>query len=217
MKFSAAAVIGLGHFGARLCDELSQAGVEVIGIDKNRVLVEEMRDRIALPVQMDSRDPLALKGQDLVAVGTVIVAIGDSFEDSVLTIAHLRELEVPRIIARIINPVHEKILRTMGITELIQPEQEGATSLARRLQFRKVRSCTGLSSDWNLVEVDVPDALIGKDPATGVFEEQHGLRLVAVQSGEGGEIDLPRPGRSLAAGDILTLFGPTDRIRHLLR
>ena len=42
------AVIGLGRFGTQLAETLTQNGAEVIAIDRNREIVEAIRDRVAL-------------------------------------------------------------------------------------------------------------------------------------------------------------------------
>ena len=48
------AVIGLGRFGSRLARTVTAAGAEVIGIDRDREIIERLRDE----KQFDSTDAL---------------------------------------------------------------------------------------------------------------------------------------------------------------
>ena len=46
------AVIGLGRFGKKLAIALSISGAEVIAIDKDRMIIEDIRDQVTQAVQI---------------------------------------------------------------------------------------------------------------------------------------------------------------------
>ncbi len=50
------AVIGLGRFGQKLAIALSMSGAEVIAIDRDRTVIEQIRDQVSLAVRLDSVD-----------------------------------------------------------------------------------------------------------------------------------------------------------------
>ena len=67
------AVIGMGRFGSRLAKLLTDAGAEVIAVDRRADLIELMRDDVARAVCMDATDEETLKNQGIDEVDTAIV------------------------------------------------------------------------------------------------------------------------------------------------
>jgi len=86
------AVIGLGRFGSRLAKNLAASGAEVIAIDRDRAIVEELRDQVTIAIAMDATDDQALKIQGVDQVDTAIVGMGHNFEASALTTVVLKEI-----------------------------------------------------------------------------------------------------------------------------
>ena len=119
MKVSKVAVIGLGHFGASLCEKLSAEGIEVLAIDIDEEKVRAVERFVDHPVILDSQIKSSLASLGLNELDAVVVAIGEDFESSIFTIAHLQELGIERIIARTMNPVQERIITLMGINNVI--------------------------------------------------------------------------------------------------
>ncbi|MEO1129681.1 MAG: NAD(P)-binding protein, partial [Planctomycetota bacterium] len=79
------AVIGLGRFGTRLAKNLAASGAEVIAIDRDRLIVEELRDQVTLAIALDATDEQALRIQGVDQVDCAIVGIGNNFEANALT------------------------------------------------------------------------------------------------------------------------------------
>ena len=55
------AIIGLGNFGSTVAKELAIRGAQVIALDKNRDLIENIKDSVANAVALDTTDANALK------------------------------------------------------------------------------------------------------------------------------------------------------------
>ncbi len=70
------AVIGLGRFGSKLAIALSMSGAEVIAIDKNREVVDLIRDQVGHAVRLDSTDEEALRAQGVHNVDVAIIGMG---------------------------------------------------------------------------------------------------------------------------------------------
>jgi len=111
------AVIGLGHFGSSLAVELSSRNAEVLAIDNDIERLDDIKDRVAHTIRLDATEEKALRGLGLQEMDGVIVAIGDDFEATLLTVTQLQQLEIKRIIVRATTEVHERILSHLGITE----------------------------------------------------------------------------------------------------
>lgn len=126
-------VIGLGRYGMALASSLAEQGAEVIAADRDLTLVEELRDRVSLAVELDATDPRTLRSLEAERVEAAIVAIGEDFEAAVLTIAALKEVGVKRIIARARQPREARILSVIGANEVILIEPEMGRTVGQRL------------------------------------------------------------------------------------
>ena len=115
-------IIGLGNFGRTLAEELTDNGNEVIGIDNDERVVEEIKDRISLAYIMDATETYALKALPLDEIDCAIIAIGQSMEHSLRTVAALKELSVKNIYARALDNTHKSILKAMNIKKIFIPE-----------------------------------------------------------------------------------------------
>lgn len=87
------AVIGLGRFGRAVCFTLDRLGHEVLAADNNEQRVSQLRaeNLAAHCIQLDSTNPLALKESGILEIDTVIVAIGNFLEESIVTTLNVKE------------------------------------------------------------------------------------------------------------------------------
>lgn len=126
-------VVGLGRFGTALASGLAERGCEVLGVDRVMAPVEALKDVIAHAVELDSTDPAALHSVEAGKCRVAVVAIGEEFEMAVLCVAALKEVGVPRILARARNPRQARILRAVGADETIEVETEIGRRIAEAL------------------------------------------------------------------------------------
>ena len=77
-------VIGLGTFGSTVARELTRNGHQVIGIDKNAVLVAALADDLTQVVTADATDQRVLDELGVAACDAALVAIGENIEASIL-------------------------------------------------------------------------------------------------------------------------------------
>jgi len=127
------AVIGLGNFGSQLAVELTRRGAEVLALDERAEAVDDVRDRVTHAVRLDATDERALADQRLPDMDAVIVSFGADFETALLTVTLLKELGVARVIVRATTPRHERILRSLGVDEVVLPVAESVKRLASSL------------------------------------------------------------------------------------
>ena len=79
-------VIGLGIFGSTIATTLSEAGKEVLAIDRDMICVERLADVVTKAVVADGTDIDQLKMLGVQEFDVAIVAIGDKLEASILTV-----------------------------------------------------------------------------------------------------------------------------------
>lgn len=130
MKFL---IIGLGCFGKTLAEALTDKGHDVIGVDNKEHRVEEVKDRISVAYIMDATERAALRELPLDEIDCAIVAIGQSMDHSLRTVAALKQLSVDKIYARALDSTHQSILSAMNIQKIFIPESYAARIFADNL------------------------------------------------------------------------------------
>lgn len=217
------AVIGLGHFGLNLCLNLAKKRNEVLALDVKEERVELLRDKVAHVYVADSRDTKALHSLGLNDFDAVIVAIGEDFEASVLTIANLQEMKVKHIISRIISPVHEKILRLMNIEDLISPEAESSIQLSRKLSLNGIIDSFEVTENFIIAEIKIPPHLVGKKLEDINLRKKYNINLITIMRNIKDKksntslqtIGIPMPTTVFEENDILVVFGHEKDISSL--
>ncbi len=127
-------LIGLGTFGSTLATDLTNKGHEVMGVDHVEQRVEDIKDNIAVAYIMDATERVALKQLPLSEMDCAIVCIGQSMDNSLRTVAALKELGVEKVYARAIDATHQSILQAMQIKEIFIPEEYAARIFADKLE-----------------------------------------------------------------------------------
>ncbi len=215
------AVIGLGRFGSRLAASLAAAGQEVVAIDKNRRIVEEMRDRVTLAVALDATDVQALLDQGIDHVDAAVVGIGEDFESAALATAALNQIGVPKVISRSMTPTGARILTRVGADHIVNPEDESADRWAIRLTSPQFLNHYDIAADHSIVEIQTPADWTGKTLADLQLRANAGVHIVAIktrpQPGPADKptptetkqppITLPCPDQPLREHDRLVIFG----------
>lgn len=221
-------VLGLGHFGRSLAIRLTEMGHEVIGVDVKLTLVEQFKDRITHTVCLDTTDRESVRSLPLKDSDAVIVGIGEDGGASILTTALLKQLQVKRIIGRVISDLQKTVLEAMDITEYVMPEEEAATRLAMRLDNIDIVDSFQVSDKYSIIETKVPAKYVGlslqEANLTNIYKV---IVLTTLRDQVGsalGQNRLKREATGIAKsdtilqeGDVLVLFGEMADIMRLIR
>jgi trk system potassium uptake protein TrkA len=175
------AVIGIGHFGRAIALNLSRKGADVMAIDSNYERIDQISDEVSYAVTLDATDKKALLSQDIKSFDVVIVAIGANFEQRLLCVALLLDLGIKRIICRALGRNQRIILEKMGITEILSPEDEVGTSLARRLMNPSMLSYLDLSDDYSVMEIIAPKHICGIALGKIDLRDKYKLSLITIK------------------------------------
>ena len=213
------AVIGLGRFGKKLAIALAMSGAEVIAIDKDRQLVDEIRDQVSGTVRLDSTDEEALKAQGVDRSDVAIVCIGQghqSFESAVLTVVNLKQMGVGQIYARGQSLTAGQVFASVGADEVIYPEIESAQRWAYKLIAPQIGEKIDFAPGYSLARVKAPASFAEKTVMDLQLRQKFNINLVAIKRGEesktkksekGGIINVPMPNTVIYENDILMVAG----------
>lgn len=209
------AVIGLGVFGRQVAVQLTRLGQEVLAIDLDEGLVNAVTEDLEAVVRADATDESALRELHLEAVSCAVVAIGaESIEASILATTLLRQIGVPHIVARSVNPLHARALRAVGAHTVVRPEEEMGTRLARRLAQPNVLERIDLGAEAELAEVPAPSDFVEKSLIELEVRRRYAVTVVAIRRGDAILATLDGSER-IRSGDILIVLGATPAVEKL--
>lgn len=208
------AVIGLGRFGRAVARSLVRDGQAVLAVDLMQKRLERLAEEVDATARADTTNEEAVKALRLDRMSSVVVAIGSrATEASLLTVAILRELEVPRIVARAFDDRHARLLLAIGAHEVLIPEDEMGARLALRLAHPALLDQIRLGEEA-LAEIEAPEAFAGSRLGQLDLRDRHGVSVLAIRRGP--EV-MAAPGREAAieSGDLLLLLGDEEAIRRV--
>jgi trk system potassium uptake protein TrkA len=208
------AVLGLGRFGMAVASELTRLGHEVLGVDQNERLVRESGDLVTHAVQADITDLDALKDLGLAHFDTVIVAVADDLEASILCTVTLKQLGVERVIAKAGTELHGVILERVGASRVVFPERETGVRLAHSFAAPGVRDYLDVAPGYGLARITVPAMWIGKSLGDSGLVRHYKVTPIVLH--RRGKITLnPPPSELLQAGDGLIVAGLDEDLARL--
>ena len=219
------AVIGLGRFGKKLAIALSMSDAEVIAIDRDRLIVEEIRDQVSLAVRLDSTDEDALKSQGVDKVDAAIVGMGQggrTFESAIMTVVSLKNMGVKHIYARAQNLTSGQVFTAVGATEIIYPEIETAQRWAYKLIAPHIGEKIDFAPGYSMASVIAPASFNEQTVMSLQLRQKYSINLIAVkrQHAEGKKIDVvnvPLPDTIIYEGDTLMVAGSEKDLATLPR
>jgi len=222
-------IVGLGNFGAALAEKLTQQGNEVIGIDSSMAKVTSLKEKISHTICLNATDEQTVSDLPLKNTDVVMICIGEDQGTNVLATALFKNLGVKRLISRSINPLHEKILRAIGVDEIVRPEEETAERWAKKLCLKGVVDSFELNKNYSVVEVQTPSEMVGKTIKEIGFRNKHNLviltiikqTLVSSKLGKDTTITnvqgIPQLDTILQHDDILVLYGSNADLAKVAR
>lgn len=175
-------VIGLGNLGRAIAENLTRIGNEVIGVDINLHRVDAVKQSISGAVALDTTDKEALSTLPLGEMDAIIVTYGKDFGTSVQTIALLKSLDAGKLIVRSISPIHETVIRAIGVSEVITPETDfSAIYASQALLGNLFLHWYKVTDTHHLYKIKTPETLVGQTIGTINPEENFGVHLVAIE------------------------------------
>ncbi len=213
MKF---AVIGLGSFGSNVVKTLYEEGNEVLAIDREKEKVDAVKNFSSHAVCMDATSKENLMALGIQEMDVVVVSLGPEMESSILTVLHLHELEVKRIIAKALSEDHAKILEAVGATEVIFPEKDMAIKTAHRLSNPNLLEYIPLLSGFSIQEIAPPEKFIGKSLKELDLRNRYGVHVIAIKELIPEKTTLiPRADFVIKDSDILIIIGEEEKLAKL--
>ena len=217
----------MGQYGTAIAHKLAQKGLEVYAIDSDSEKIENIKDDVALAITMDSTDKKALESQRIHEMDAAIIAIGENFQATVLTALNLIDLKSPRIIVRASGENQMRILKSIGITEILAPESEVASIVAERLVNPSITAFLQLPDNYEIAEIKAPKGISNRTLADIDLVNKYNLTLITLKRLFEEEVDGLKSTEEHILGvlkaetvvydtDTLVVFGTLDNVKRFL-
>ncbi|MCH2543710.1 MAG: TrkA family potassium uptake protein [Candidatus Atelocyanobacterium sp. ALOHA_A2.5_9] len=211
------AVIGLGRFGRSVCRNLHKLGYEVLGTDIKESLVSQvLTENIASSaIKLDSNKPNALKEAGIFEFDTVIIAIGNYLEESIVTALNIKEGGVKYVIAKASSDVHGKLLQKVGADLVVYPEYQAGCDLVHLLtQNPRIIERFELDPDHSIVETRIPQEFHGIAIEELKLRSRYDISVLAVGNDDKFKIN-PSPQEKLNKNLSMVVIGSNKAIQKL--
>jgi len=209
-------VIGLGIFGFNLAKDLFEAGLEVIAIDKNKDMVQRIRDHSTKAIVADATDKEVMEAIGLEEDDVVVISFGEDLAASTILTLHLREMHLKNIIVKAPNEDHKRILEKVGATEVVIPEREMAAKVARSLIYPNVIDYIPLTNEYTICEIAPPTSFIGRSIAEIQLRKKFNIGLLASRDVLTDEITMIPGGEFVVKdSDVLVVIGKEKDIQRM--
>jgi trk system potassium uptake protein TrkA len=209
-------VIGLGIFGFNIVKDLYENGLEVVAIDKNKDIIQKIRDFSTKALVADGTDKEVLDSLGIQPDDVVIISFGEDLAASTLITLHLKETKVKSIIVKAPNEDHMKVLEKIGATEVIIPEKEMADKVARSLISPNVLDYIPLSEEYTICEIAPPASFYGKTIAELHLRTKYHVEVIAVKEMLPDRLRMiPRADFTVKDSDILVVIGKGEDIQKI--
>lgn len=208
-------VIGMGRFGLAVAATLRSLGQSVLVVDSDPARVQELSAEFDAALCADGTDEKAIAELGLRRMACAVVAIGEqSLEASILVTAVLRQVGVPRIIARAVSPLHMRVLRAVGAHEVVNPELHMGERLGRKLAHPSVLEQLDLGEATDIAEIETPEAFAGKTLLEVDVRRKYRITVVAIKRGSTVRAALTAD-ETIQSGDVLVVIGAPADIRKV--
>ena len=193
------------------------------------MLLYALKEKISHTICMNATDEFTVSGLPLKDTDVVIVAIGEDQGANVMARALFKNLRVKRLISRAINPLHEMVLKALGVDEIVHPEEETAERWSKKLCLKGVVDSFELNNEFSLVEANIPLRYVGRKIEELNFRRKYNLLILTTIKkneilGKLGTPIIEKEVQGVASGslileegEIMVIFGSNNDIQRFLK
>lgn len=200
-------VIGMKWSGAVVAETLGSLGHDVLGIDCDEDRVEELSGQLrnVRLVAGDAQRSGTLRSLGVDDFDGAAVTMERDIQASIITTVTLKNLGMPLVVTRAINPIHAQILDQVGADRVVKPEEDVGVNMAHLMASPSVRRYLDLGGGEALAEVELPQGWVGKSSSEIRLPEKQNLTvLLRRREGNGTVVD---ESTTFREGDSVVVWG----------
>ena len=205
-------LIGLGRFGRHIAIKLDELHHHVMAVDK-----EDTRVDAVLPFVTNAQIGDATNEDFLSSLGVgnfdvCIVAIGDSFQNSLEVTSLLKELGARMVVSRAARDVHAKFLLRNGADEIVYPERQLADWVAIRYSADHILDYIELDEEHAIFEISIPEEWLGKTIGQLDIRKKYDINIMALKTNDIMNLEISSD-TQLLKGSTMLVLGETKHIQ----
>ena len=205
-------LIGLGRFGRHIAIKLDELHHQVMVVDK-----EDTRVDAVLPFVTNAQIGDATNEDFLSSLGVgnfdvCIVAIGDSFQNSLEVTSLLKELGARMVVSRAARDVHAKFLLRNGADEIVYPERQLADWVAIRYSADHILDYIELDEEHAIFEISIPEEWLGKTIGQLDIRKKYDINIMALKTNDIMNLEISSD-TQLLKGSTMLVLGETKHIQ----
>ena len=205
-------LIGLGRFGRHIAKKLDELHHQVMAVDK-----EDTRVDAVLPFVTNAQIGDATNEDFLSSLGVgnfdvCIVAIGDSFQNSLEVTSLLKELGARMVVSRAARDVHAKFLLRNGADEIVYPERQLADWVAIRYSADHILDYIELDEEHAIFEISIPEEWLGKTIGQLDIRKKYNVNIMALKTNDIMNLKISSD-TQLLKGSTMLVLGETKHIQ----
>ena len=205
-------LIGLGRFGRHIAKKLDELHHQVMAVDK-----EDTRVDAVLPFVTNAQIGDATNEDFLSSLGVgnfdvCIVAIGDSFQNSLEVTSLLKELGARMVVSRAARDVHAKFLLRNGADEIVYPERQLADWVAIRYSADHILDYIELDEEHAIFEISIPEEWLGKTIGQLDIRKKYDINIMALKTNYIMNLEISSD-TQLLKGSTMLVLGETKHIQ----
>lgn len=201
------AIIGLGSFGQRMLEKLSDITAEIIIMDRDAELIEKYKDLAEAAYVVDAMDEETFRKLIPESLDVAVVDIQDSIEVAILATNSLKKLGVAEIIVRADSEARGEVFTLVGATKVVYPDREAASRIVPLLVSPSLFSFMPIGPNMVMAEVRVPDSSVGKSLIEANLRQRYGINVVAIRPEGSPEYRYFSADYRLSSVDLLLVAG----------
>ncbi len=209
-EISSFGVIGLGRFGTALVKTLSDAGKEVIAVDKEEAKVKSVRKYTDYAFVVGELNQETLEETGIQNCGSVTICIGEKMDVSILTTMLVLKMGIPQVIAKANSQEHGEVLKRLGAT-VVYPEADMAVRIGKRLISGNLIDYISLDDDVEVRRIQVSGKIVGHTIQEINVRRTYGINIIAIERGHRTNVEFS-PQYQFQEGDIVAVIGKIDKI-----
>ncbi|MDE5545423.1 MAG: TrkA family potassium uptake protein [Malacoplasma sp.] len=148
-------IIGYGKFGKGFAQRLLKEGIKegkIFIVDKNKESLEEAKNHFSNVLETIVTDFDTLDAVDINEINIVVIAMAD-LEESLMIAANCVKYRDKKYMAKAKNEIHLKLLKTLGVDEVVIPEEEVGSRLAFRSLFKSNIEIKDFDNDYVVIHI----------------------------------------------------------------
>jgi trk system potassium uptake protein TrkA len=206
------AIIGLGSFGVRMLEKLSEVTDEIIIVDKDADIIEKFKDLAGNAFIADALNEQAIEKMVPDSVDAAIVDMGSNIEASILLVNSLKKRGIKEIIVKTDSDERGEVLKIVGATRVVYPDREAALQITPMLVSPILFSFMPIGTSLVMAEVRVHERFVGLTLVQANFRQKFGVNVIAMRKENNQDYKYFTPEYKLQSDDVILVAGKSEEV-----